>query len=299
MVGQSPAAFRGIHLRGILSGTTGEQRKRARMATDFNTGAPLTVRFSNSDQAWAAWLIWWFRQERWNVTPKPPRARPGAILITQWDPDLRRYNRLYVAVTRAALERMHEEVPALSRQDEVRRTRENRANARRTTGHRPARTAPRPAPAPPAARSGNRVFVSYSHKDRWMLEELQTHMEVLVRQGEIELWSDARLRAGDRWRDELTGAIQTCVVAILLISADSLASDFIHNEEVLPLLEAARRDDVRVIPVFVGTGPYQGTGLEAIQWFNDPDTPLSSLPKSDREAELKRLCGEVRELLRR
>ena len=58
-----------------------------------------------------------------------------------------------------------------------------------------------------------RIFVSYSHKDKYWLDRLLVHLHPLERQGRIEPWSDIQIRAGDEWRDEIRKAIETADAA--------------------------------------------------------------------------------------
>src|SRR5687768_8381927 len=78
--------------------------------------------------------------------------------------------------------------------------------------------------------SRTRVFVSYSHKDGKWLERLQVHLKPLIREGAITLWEDSQIAAGEDWRAVIRAELSSARVAILLISADFLASDFIANE---------------------------------------------------------------------
>ena len=66
----------------------------------------------------------------------------------------------------------------------------------------------------------------------------------------IERWDDTRLQTG-RWRDQIERAIDSAKVAILLVSADFLASDFIENEELPPLLDKAQRKGTVILPVIL------------------------------------------------
>src|SRR6218665_3206938 len=86
---------------------------------------------------------------------------------------------------------------------------------------------------------GNHIFISYSHKDAEYLERLLVHLKPLERDGLIDTWVDTRLLAGDRWKKEIDAALKKARVAVLLVSADFLASDFIINNELPPLLKAA------------------------------------------------------------
>lgn len=85
-----------------------------------------------------------------------------------------------------------------------------------------------------------KVFVSYSHVDAEWLKRLQVHLKPLERQGLVERWDDTRIAAGQKWQTEIRNAIDSAAVAILLISADFLASDFIDRDELPPLFKRRR-----------------------------------------------------------
>lgn len=91
------------------------------------------------------------------------------------------------------------------------------------------------------------VLVSYSHEDKEWLERVQVHLKPLARDGKLELWDDTRIKSGQRWRNEIKAALAQADVAILLISADFYASDFIANNELPPLLESAQSERGLVI----------------------------------------------------
>jgi len=76
-----------------------------------------------------------------------------------------------------------------------------------------------------------RVFISYSRADRKWLERLQVHLRPLIRTSIADVWDDGRIQAGDAWRVEIRKAIEAATVAVLLVSADFLASDFVESEE--------------------------------------------------------------------
>lgn len=129
-----------------------------------------------------------------------------------------------------------------------------------------------------------KVFVSYSHKDRQYLDQLLEHLAYYQRSGLIETWSDERIAAGAQWREEISAAIASAGVAVLLISASFLASDFIAENELPPLLQAAQSENVTILPVLVRPCLYQDhPELAGFQLVNTPSTSLSHLTEPQQE----------------
>ena len=75
------------------------------------------------------------------------------------------------------------------------------------------------------------LFISYSHSDKEYLNRLIIHLKPLEQEGLIDLWVDTKLSAGERWKARIEDSLRNAGVAILLISADFLSSDFIVNKE--------------------------------------------------------------------
>jgi internalin A len=96
----------------------------------------------------------------------------------------------------------------------------------------------------PPAPEKKRIFVSYGHKDRKWMQELEVTLRPMLRDGEFMLWNDSQIEAGDRWRGQIEAELKSASVAILLVSRYFFASDFIAKNELPPLLERAARDGV-------------------------------------------------------
>lgn len=142
--------------------------------------------------------------------------------------------------------------------------------------------------------SRNRVIVSYSHADAEWLERLTVHLKPLERDGVIDFWNDMRIQAGTRWREDIRKAIDSAKVAILLISADFLASDFITYNELPPLLRAAQEEGTIIIPVIISPSRY--IDMESISQFqaiNPPSKPLISMTKSEQETLFVKLAKAI------
>jgi hypothetical protein len=147
-------------------------------------------------------------------------------------------------------------------------------------------------------RGRRRVFLSYSHADREYLNRILVHLKPLEAAGLIEVWVDKRLTAGDRWKKEIETALQSSAVAIVLVSADFLASDFILNNELPPILARAERDGTRVIPIIIKPCRFDRyPKLSCFQALNRPEYPLSGLSETEREVTFDSLAKSLEETI--
>ena len=141
------------------------------------------------------------------------------------------------------------------------------------------------------------VFISYSHKDAPFLDRLLVHLKPLERNDRIDLWVDSRLRAGDKWREEIDHALDKSNVAILLVSADYLASDFIIQNELPPLLRKAEERGARIVPLIIKPCRFvRDINLCHFQSFNDPKHPLIFLSDGEQEVVYDSVAAEVERL---
>jgi hypothetical protein len=155
------------------------------------------------------------------------------------------------------------------------------------------------APAPALKAKRTRVFISYSSTDAKWLTRLQLHLRPLERDGAL-IWDDTRIKAGVRWREEIRRALDETKVAVLLVSAAFIASDFINTEELPPLLKAAEEDGATILPVIVSASRFDRTpSLSCIQAVNDPRKPLAKLPRGSQEDVLNEVAVAVEEALER
>lgn len=138
----------------------------------------------------------------------------------------------------------------------------------------------------------DKVFISYSHRDQKFLRELVTHLKPLERAGRLSVWTDKQLDAGEKWLGEIREALARTRVAVLLVSKDFLASDFIQEEELNPLLQEAVRGGVEICWVLVRACNYKATPLSAYQAVLPPDKPLATM-KAERDSAWVRICEEV------
>lgn len=137
------------------------------------------------------------------------------------------------------------------------------------------------------------VFISYSHADERWRKLVEKHLAPLGRDHSLRVWSDQNLKAGEPWLARIRRELATARVGIMLVSHNFMASDFIHSDELPPLLLAAKKEGVTLLTVVVGHCYFANSPLSKLQSFNKPDKPLEVLTIPQRNKEMARLCAMV------
>ncbi|MBC8289934.1 MAG: TIR domain-containing protein [Planctomycetes bacterium] len=145
------------------------------------------------------------------------------------------------------------------------------------------------------------VYLSHSSANKRWLENLLRHLGPLEEKGVLQLWHDERIEPGAEWAREVQDAIRRCNIAVLFISPDYLASEFILHSELPELLHRADDDpSFRVLPVLVEPCDWDSvTGLASRQFLPRGLEALSDL-KSDKPlieiaAQIRHWAMEIRD----
>lgn len=145
------------------------------------------------------------------------------------------------------------------------------------------------------------IFISYSHEDSEWLSKVLKCLKPLQRYYDnVDSWSDKKIMASDVWKEEIDKALQRATIAILLISSDFEASDFIANEELQPLLDKAEGDGTKIMPLIVRPSAFfEECGLSKYQAVNDPQKPLSGMTEYEQEMALVDMVKTIKEIIKR
>lgn len=146
--------------------------------------------------------------------------------------------------------------------------------------------------------SNPRVFISYSHKDEEWKNRLEIHLRVLEMQDLLSIWDDRQIEVGDDWYPEIESALNSANIAILMITANFLTSNFILGEEVPKLLKRREKEGIRIVPVIVKPCAWTRVNwLSKIQARPKDGRVLSAGTEYQIDTDLSLLAEEIAQII--
>lgn len=103
-----------------------------------------------------------------------------------------------------------------------------------------------------------KIYISYSNKDKAYRDKLLNHLQGLVKNGQIDIWSDHLLVAGDEFMKTFNRELANMDIWVVLISPDSMNSGFIWDIE----HKAAIERGVHIVPILLRPTMWEGTQIE-------------------------------------
>ena len=118
-----------------------------------------------------------------------------------------------------------------------------------------------------------KIFIAYSRLDENYLKELKKYLKPLRRKKNIQIWYDGEIVPGTKWETDIHKHLNEANIVLLLISANSLESDYFHSKEMLRALERHEKGEALVIPII----------LKYSLWMEEPElSTLQALPKDGK-----------------
>jgi tetratricopeptide (TPR) repeat protein len=146
--------------------------------------------------------------------------------------------------------------------------------------------------------SGPSVFISYSHKDEEWKDRLKPHLGMLEKDGRLTIWDDRSIDGGATWYPEIKRAMERAAVAICLISADFLNSDFCRKEEIPYLLKRRENEGMLLLPILIRPCFWDAFDwLKAIQMLPRDGKAVSKDFKEDWDTPFDEVAREVNSFL--
>ncbi len=146
--------------------------------------------------------------------------------------------------------------------------------------------------ASPALEEKKPLFISYSHKDEEWLDSLLSWLTG-VDEELINIWHDRKIEKGTRWREEIEKALRSARAAVLLVTQDFLASEFVSQVELPALLEAEKDGRLKLLWIAVRRSRYKDTPLAEFEALNDPEKPLFALVGDSRDSAYEEISDGI------
>lgn len=109
--------------------------------------------------------------------------------------------------------------------------------------------------------STRKIFLSYSHSDEWLKDELIAHLAPLRQSNGVYVWHDRKITPGEILDSEISDEVETSDFFIFLLSSDFLNSDYCVNVEYKRAREREKAGETKIIPVVVRKCEWMTFGL--------------------------------------
>ncbi len=142
-------------------------------------------------------------------------------------------------------------------------------------------------------RAPKSVFLSYSRRDDIWMRRVLAILRPIEQSGRVQTWTDIDIEAGAQWDKELWRKLSVCDIAVLLVSASFLQSDYVRDVELPVLLERARTGRTRLLWIVLSSSAWNETELREAQAVVDPRLPLDKMNAADVQVALVQLRQKV------
>jgi len=95
------------------------------------------------------------------------------------------------------------------------------------------------------------LFISYSHKDEKLCDELRSALTVYERRGDLARWDDTRIEPGQKWEPEILGNLERADIIVLLLSNDFIRSDYCMQKEWEIAKQRDAKGECAIVPIVV------------------------------------------------
>ena len=161
-----------------------------------------------------------------------------------------------------------------------------------------------------------RIFICYARSDNvsphhW-LDRVKKQLQAVRHAVLVEVDSDTEIRTGQKWHDFIQAKLDGTDVAVLLVSADFLASRYVREHELPRVLKDFHSRGLHILPVLLSPfgrdgmllrypdpqiGP-EDFDLTSLQAIGTPDLTLEEMDGAKQKRALADLADEVSRIAR-
>lgn len=122
-----------------------------------------------------------------------------------------------------------------------------------------------------------RIFFCYAHADRDLRRALDSHLDLLEREGLVAPWFDGQIAPGTEWSDVIEQNLRAADIIVFLISPAFLGSKYIGEVEMRIALELHRTGAARLVPVLAAPiDDFDSLPIGALQALPTGALPIAS-----------------------
>src|SRR5262245_29620774 len=126
---------------------------------------------------------------------------------------------------------------------------------------------------------------------------MMEHLSVLQRQGVIAGWHDRMITAGEDWKGEIDGHLNSAHIVLLLVSSSFLNSDYCFDIEMRRAIERHAEGKAEVIPVILRDCDWRFEPLSRFQALPTDSKPITSW--TNRDEAFASVVRGIREAIKR
>lgn len=142
------------------------------------------------------------------------------------------------------------------------------------------------------------IFIAYSHNDLRFKEELKKFLRPLLNTKRASLWDDYDIEAGKEWEAEIKKRLYAADIILLLVSPDSLASDYFYGREVSVSLERHEKGEAVVVPVIIRPCAWTITPLSKLEALPAKGKPVTKWSSEDEAfTDIAHSIGDIVETI--
>ena len=141
------------------------------------------------------------------------------------------------------------------------------------------------------------VLCCYAREDREMMMQLKKYLTPLEKLGQITIWSDIDVNAGEAWDQELQQHLESADIILLLLSPDFLAADYCYSAEMQRIMQRHAQGSATVIPIVLRVVHLTGMPFANLQRLPRAGRPINKWP--DRDDVFHDILGELNQVIAR
>ncbi len=143
----------------------------------------------------------------------------------------------------------------------------------------------------------SKLFISYSQQDKLWLDKLHTFLDPLTRSLKISYWDNSLVQAGSDWQKEIDCAIECAEIALLLVSPNFLANEYIISAELPKIIRREKDQNLVIFWIAISSCLYQESDLINYKAANNPKLPLDVFQEHEQNQILSGICEKIKCLI--